>query len=285
MNSSRFSSLICPVAVSHCIAAIHSASVSRTSRAKSCRCRTSAVISSARRGSFAVAQRSTARSVMLSSVTSCTGSSCGRDAAGGRRPREMGQGVSTSRAPAPFPRPGGARPRPPRASGSTSCATASRPARGVLDDRGQGRRAARRASGRCWCSRGPRPMRLRSTAEENSATSPEAPPRLTSRPRSASTREAAVAATPNTGSTTTSTRPPHASWNRAVSCVDVAGRAATTSSAPAARARSWAVSDRQTATTRPAPSTRAAPMAAWPTAPPRAEHEHPLPRPQPGPAR
>ena len=37
MNSSRFSSLICPVRVSHPIAAIHSGSVSRTSRAKSCR--------------------------------------------------------------------------------------------------------------------------------------------------------------------------------------------------------------------------------------------------------
>ncbi len=37
MNSSRLSSLICPVRASHCIAAIHSASVSRTSRAKSCR--------------------------------------------------------------------------------------------------------------------------------------------------------------------------------------------------------------------------------------------------------
>ena len=44
MNSSRLSSLICPVRVSHCIAAIHSASVSRTSRAKSCRWRTSAVM-------------------------------------------------------------------------------------------------------------------------------------------------------------------------------------------------------------------------------------------------
>ena len=43
MNSSRFSSLICPVRVSHWMAAIHSASVSRTSRAKSCRWRTSAV--------------------------------------------------------------------------------------------------------------------------------------------------------------------------------------------------------------------------------------------------
>src|SRR3712207_7991783 len=41
---------------------------------------------------------------------------------------------------------------------------------------------------------------LRSTAEENSATSPDAPPRLTSRPWVASTREAAVAATPKTGS-------------------------------------------------------------------------------------
>ena len=86
MNSSRFSSLICPVRVSHWIAAIHSASVSRTSRAKSCRCRTSAVMSSAVRGSWAVAQRSTARSVMLSSVTSCTASSSGGPG-GGRRPR------------------------------------------------------------------------------------------------------------------------------------------------------------------------------------------------------
>jgi hypothetical protein len=77
MNSSRFSLLICPARLSHWIAAIHSASVSRTSRAKSCRCRTSAVISSAVRGSWAVAQRCTARSVMLSSVTSCTGASAG----------------------------------------------------------------------------------------------------------------------------------------------------------------------------------------------------------------
>ena len=53
------------------MAAIHSASVRRTSRAKPCRCRTSDVRISASRGSFAVAQRSTARSVMLSSVTSC----------------------------------------------------------------------------------------------------------------------------------------------------------------------------------------------------------------------
>jgi hypothetical protein len=75
MNSSRLSSLICPVRVSHWMAAIHSASVSRTSRAKSCRWRTSAVRSSAVRGSRAVAQRSTARPVMLSSVTSCTVSS------------------------------------------------------------------------------------------------------------------------------------------------------------------------------------------------------------------
>ena len=44
MNSSRFSLLIWPVRLSHWIAAIHSASVSRTSRAKSCRWRTSAVI-------------------------------------------------------------------------------------------------------------------------------------------------------------------------------------------------------------------------------------------------
>ena len=72
MNSSRFSLLICPARFSHWIAAIHSASVSRTSRAKSCRWRTSAVMSSASRGSRAVAQRSTARSVMFSSVTSCT---------------------------------------------------------------------------------------------------------------------------------------------------------------------------------------------------------------------
>ena len=44
MNSARFSSLICPVRLSHCIAAIHSASVRETSRANACRCRTSAVM-------------------------------------------------------------------------------------------------------------------------------------------------------------------------------------------------------------------------------------------------
>ena len=60
-------------------------------------------------------------------------------------------------------------------------------------------------------------MRLRRTAEENSATSPDAPPRFTSRPYGASTRDAAVAATPNTGSTTTSTAPPQRPWRRAVS--------------------------------------------------------------------
>ena len=42
----------------------------------------------------------------------------------------------------------------------------------------------------------------------------------------------------------------------------------TTASAPSRRARACASSDRQTATIRPAPSTRAAPTAAWPTAPP-----------------
>ena len=69
MNSSRFSSLICPVRASHWIAAIHSGSVSRTSRAKSCRWRTSACMISASRGSRAVPQRAAARSVMFSSVT------------------------------------------------------------------------------------------------------------------------------------------------------------------------------------------------------------------------
>ena len=57
MNSCRFSSLICPVRLSHWMADIHSASVRRTSRAKSCRCRTNAVMISASRGSLAVAQR------------------------------------------------------------------------------------------------------------------------------------------------------------------------------------------------------------------------------------
>ena len=57
MNSSRFSSLIWPVRFSHWIAAIHSASVSRTSRAKSCRCCTSPVSSSRVRSSWAVPQR------------------------------------------------------------------------------------------------------------------------------------------------------------------------------------------------------------------------------------
>ncbi len=71
MNSSRLSSLTCPVRVSHCTAAIHSASVSRTSRANACRCLTSALRTSAARGSCAVAQRAAASSVMLSSVTSC----------------------------------------------------------------------------------------------------------------------------------------------------------------------------------------------------------------------
>ena len=76
MNSSRFSSLICPVRVSHWIAAIHSGSVRRTSRAKSCRWRTSACMICASRGSCAVPQRAAASSVMLSSVTSCISTPC-----------------------------------------------------------------------------------------------------------------------------------------------------------------------------------------------------------------
>ena len=87
MNSSRFSSLICPVRVSHWIAAIHSASVSRTSRAKSCRWRTSACMSSASRGSRAVPQRAAARSVMFSSVTSCISTPFTARPAAARRPR------------------------------------------------------------------------------------------------------------------------------------------------------------------------------------------------------
>ena len=71
------------------MAAIHSASVSRTSRAKSCRCRTSAVMICASRGSFAVAQRSTARSVMLSSVTSCIVLPLSLRTQHGRRPPAM----------------------------------------------------------------------------------------------------------------------------------------------------------------------------------------------------
>ena len=73
MNSSRFSSLIWPVRLSHWIAAIHSGSVSRTSRAKSWRCCTSPVSSSRVRSSWAVPHRCFASSVMLSSVTSCIG--------------------------------------------------------------------------------------------------------------------------------------------------------------------------------------------------------------------
>ena len=75
MNSWRLSSLIRPVAASHSTAVSHSSSVSRTSRAKACRCRTSAVISSARRGERAVAQRFSARSVRFSSVTKAMESS------------------------------------------------------------------------------------------------------------------------------------------------------------------------------------------------------------------
>jgi hypothetical protein len=73
MNSCRLSSDICPVRVSHWIAAIHSSSLSRTSRAKACRCRTRPARTSASRGSWAVLHRCSARSVMFSSVTMSIG--------------------------------------------------------------------------------------------------------------------------------------------------------------------------------------------------------------------
>src|SRR3954463_1504845 len=111
MNSSRFSSLICPARVSHRMAVIHSASVSRTSRAKSCRCRTRAVRTSAVRGSRAVPQRSTARSVMFSSLTSCTASSWGDG--GGSTPAgsdgSRGQPQPHTRVAGRLPPPGGRR--------------------------------------------------------------------------------------------------------------------------------------------------------------------------------
>ena len=126
MNSSRFSSLICPARVSHWIAAIHSASVSRTSRAKSCRWRTSAVISSA---SPRVARGGPALDGELGDVVLGDQLHGILLAGSGRRGppgRSMGQGVSTSRTPADpvaWRRQASAT----SANGTTSCATAIRP--------------------------------------------------------------------------------------------------------------------------------------------------------------
>ena len=113
--------------------------------------------------------------------------------------------------------------------------------------------------------------RARSTADESWAPSPPSPPRLTSRPPEARARHAALATGPKTGSTTTSTAPPAAARKRrpsaSVSAVS-ASATRTTSSAPARAARDSAAADRHTATTRAAPSDRAAAIAACPTVPP-----------------
>ncbi len=60
--------------------------------------------------------------------------------------------------------------------------------------------------------------------------------------------------------------------------VDVAGERNHLVGTGAPRPAPAAASDRQTATTRAAPSSLPRPTAAWPTAPPGAEHEHALPR-------
>ena len=95
--------------------------------------------------------------------------------------------------------------------------------------------------------------------------SPDAPPRFTSRPPTASSLAAAVAGMPKTGSRMTSYGPWAAKTVASTSTSEVS-RGSTTS-APAACAR--ATEDgRASAITSAAPSTRATPIPACPTAPP-----------------
>src|SRR5262245_1995009 len=109
--------------------------------------------------------------------------------------------------------------------------------------------------------------RLRRVAEPRAAMAPAAEPRLTSRPFGDSTRRAASAGTPQTGSSTRSTRSPAACASRPATASASSPVRSATASAPSSVARARPCGSRQAATTRPAPSRRAACTAIWPTLP------------------
>jgi hypothetical protein len=71
MNSCRAGVQILPTAVMKAMPLIHSAGVSFTSLANSCRCLTAQAMISFRRGSLVVAIWSSTASVMVSGVSSC----------------------------------------------------------------------------------------------------------------------------------------------------------------------------------------------------------------------
>ena len=99
-------------------------------------------------------------------------------------------------------RPVASRPRSPTAAARCARPTAGRPLPPPAPR--SRRRPVAPAAADCWCSPSTESDWLRRTAEDRTAVSPAALPRLTSRPPSASTRGAAAAATPKTGSSTTS---------------------------------------------------------------------------------
>ena len=126
--------------------------------------------------------------------------------------------------------------------------------------------------------------RLRSTAEENSAESPDAPPRLTSRPPSAEHPR-------GRGGGGAEDRVDDDVGRAAGGLGELARPAASTSSVSATdrvgtgaqRPLRGGLADRHTATTRPAPSSARRADADLADRAAGAEHEHPLPRLQPRP--
>ena len=70
-NSWRVSVVMCPLSVRKPIAAVHSSSVRRTSRAKACRCRVSACITCLRRGDDAPSN-----DAMTCSTSACSRAAC-----------------------------------------------------------------------------------------------------------------------------------------------------------------------------------------------------------------